>query len=73
LRENISKPIQGQNYFQWLNEQYGLKKLIEHIWKMVGISSACATLDESEKQMEELYGKRPGFQFQFRLVTPENE
>jgi hypothetical protein len=33
------KPRHGENYFQWMNEQYGLKKLIEHIWKVVGIAS----------------------------------
>ncbi len=41
LRENAPKPKHGQNYHQWLTSQYGLKKLIEHIWKVVGIASTC--------------------------------
>ena len=31
LKENAPKPRHGENYFQWLNAQYGLKRLIEHI------------------------------------------
>jgi hypothetical protein len=73
LRENAPKPRHGENYFQWMNEQYGLKKLIEHIWKVVGIASTCETLDELEKRMEQLYGKRPGFQFQLKLAGPPTE
>ena len=32
LKKNKPKPQHGQNYHQWLNEQYGLKKLVEHLW-----------------------------------------
>jgi P63C domain len=68
LRENAPKPYHGQNYHQWLSEQYGLKKLVEHIWKVVGIASTCADIAELEHKMEEFYGKKPGFQFAFKLV-----
>jgi hypothetical protein len=68
LRENAPKPRHGQNYHQWLTEQYGLRKLVEHIWKVIGIASTCTDMTELKTRMEELYGKRPGFQFQFRLV-----
>jgi len=60
----------AKNYFLWMNEQYGLKKLIEHIWKVIGIASTCSSMDELELRMEELYGKRPGFQFELKLVAP---
>jgi hypothetical protein len=71
LRENAPTPMHGQNYHQWLTEQYGLRKLVEHIWKVVGIASTCEDGDIRglKRKMEELYGKRPGFQFQFRLVS----
>ena len=71
LRDNAPKPMHGQNYFQWLNEQYGLKKLVEHIWKVVGVASACSDMNELRNKMEEIYGKKPGFQFQLKLVTLE--
>jgi hypothetical protein len=70
LRDNAPKPKHGQNYHQWLTSQYGLKRLVEHIWKVVGIASTCETMDELKKKMEELYGKRPGFQFALKLVAP---
>src|ERR1700674_226420 len=71
LRENAPQPIHGQNYFQWLSEQYGLKKLIEHIWKVIGVASTCANMDELRQRMGEMYGKRAGFQFELRLATPK--
>ena len=67
LRDNAPKPMRGQNYHQWLSSQYGLRKLIEHIWKVVGIASTCSDIDELKTKMEELYGKKPGFQFELRL------
>ena len=70
LRENKPKPVHGQNYFQWMNEQYGLKKLIEHIWKVIGVASVCQDMAELRLKMEELYGKRPGFQFEMKLTAP---
>lgn len=70
LRDNAPKPLHGQNYHQWLSEQYGLKKLIEHIWKVVGIASACDDLGELKHKMEDIYGNRPGFQFRLKLVPP---
>lgn len=70
LRMNAPTPKKGQNYHQWLTSQYGLKKLIEHIWKVIGIASTCAPgqLDELKYKMEQLYGKKPGFQYVFQLI-----
>ena len=72
LRENAPQPMHGQNYHQWLNEQYGLRRLIEHIWKVVGMASTCETIDELRYKMEQLYGNKPGFQYQLKLVTSEH-
>jgi len=69
LRENAPKPMHEQNYHQWLSEQYGLKKLVEHIWKVVGIASTCSDMEELRTKMQTLYGKKPGFQFKFELVS----
>jgi hypothetical protein len=58
LRENAPKPRHGQNYFQWLNAQYGLKKLVEHIWMLIGLSRACFNLDELRERMAIQYGRQ---------------
>lgn len=68
LRENAPKPQRGQNYHQWLSDQYGLKKLVEHIWKVIGVASTCKGMEDLQYRMEEIYGKKPGFQFELRLV-----
>ncbi len=57
LKENAPKPIHGQNYHQWLSSQYGLKKLTEHIWMVVGMASACQTMPELRQKMAERFGR----------------
>jgi hypothetical protein len=69
LKENAPKPQKGQNYHPWLTSQHGLRKLIEHIWKVVGIASTCADIEELKQRMDEHYGKRTGFQFELRLKS----
>ena len=58
LREHAPKPRHGQNYFQWLNAQYGLKKLVEHIWMLIGLSRACFNIDELKERMAVQYGRQ---------------
>lgn len=71
LRENAPKPRGNQSYHRWLTEQYGLRKLVEHIWKVIGIAATCSTIEELRYKMQELYGAAPGFQFQLRLTGPK--
>jgi hypothetical protein len=59
LRENAPKPMRGQNYHQWLSSQYGLRKLVEHIWMLVGMASACGSMEELRRKMAEKYGRVP--------------
>lgn len=54
-----------------MTEQYGLNKLIEHIWKVIGIASTCVTMDELKARMETFYGKRPSFPFRLELASKE--
>lgn len=68
LRQNAPKPQHGQNYHQWLSEQYGLKKLIEHIWKIIGIASTCETIDELREHLQRIYGKNAAFQYALKIV-----
>jgi len=67
LRENAPKPQKGQNYHQWLSSQFGLRKLTEHIWKLIGIAKTCDTMTELRDRMAELHGKQA---VQLRLYLP---
>lgn len=69
LRGNAPKPQKGQNYHQWLSSQYGLRKLVEHIWMVIGVASTCSDIEELKQQMEEKHGKKPGFQYEIRFKT----
>lgn len=69
LKTNAPKPSSGLNYHQWLNAQYGLKKLIEHLWQLVGMASACYSMEELRRKMAEKYGRIP---VQLTLFLPQN-
>jgi len=57
LKENAPRPMKGQNYHQWLSSQYGLKKLTEHIWLIIGMASACHNMRDLRQKMAERFGK----------------
>lgn len=57
LKENAPKPRHGQNYHQWLSSQYGLQKLIEHIWMVIGIARTCYNMEELKQKMRQMFGK----------------
>ena len=57
LKENAPTPRKGQNYHQWLSGQYGLKKLVEHIWVLVGVARTCGNMVELRQKMAELNGR----------------
>ena len=59
LRENAPTPRRGQNYHQWLTGQYGLRKLTEHIWMVIGIASTCHSIYELRMRLAERFGKQP--------------
>lgn len=59
LKKNAPKPTGGQNYHQWLSSQYGLKKLVEHLWMLIGVASTCTAMSELRQRMAEKYGKQP--------------
>jgi len=62
LKTNAPKPVGNLSYHRWLTEQYGLKKLMEHIWQLIGMASACVTMGQLRRKMAEKYGK-VGVQF----------
>lgn len=67
LKSNAPKPMYGQNYHQWLSSQYGLKKLVEHIWMVIGIAKTCTTMKELRDKMAAMYGRVP---VQYTLYLP---
>jgi hypothetical protein len=58
LKEHAPPPRHGQNYHQWLSGQYGLKKLVEHIWTLIGVARTCQSMHELRERMAELNGRR---------------
>lgn len=58
LREHTPQPRHGQNYHQWLSSQYGLKKLIEHIWMVIGMGKACLNIEELRERMAIQFGRQ---------------
>jgi hypothetical protein len=66
LRTHAPAPKHGQNYHQWLSSQYGLKKLVEHIWMLIGMASVCHAMRELRQRMAEKFG-RQGVQFMLYL------
>lgn len=57
LKDNAPAPKHGQNYHQWLSAQYGLKKLVEHIWMLIGVARTCHTMHELREKMAALNGR----------------
>jgi hypothetical protein len=57
LKENVPQPRHGRNWHQWLSSQYGLRKLMEHIWMLIGISKMCFNMAELKQRMAEHFGR----------------
>lgn len=70
LKNNAPKPVGNMSYHRWLSEQYGLKKLMEHVWQLVGMCSACSNMQQLRRKMGEKYGKIP---VQLTLFLPADE
>jgi len=69
LKDNKPQPQHGRNWHQWLNDQYGLRKLTQHIYTLIGVAKTCHTMRELRDKMAEMYGKSP---VQLTLYLPTN-
>lgn len=67
LKEHAPAPKHGQNYHQWLSGQYGLKKLVEHIWMIIGMARTCESMLELRDRVNAMYGNEP---IQLRMYLP---
>lgn len=72
LKNNAPKPAGGRNYHQWLSGQYGLKRLTEHIWMLIGMAASCKTMTELRQKMAERFGRQQ-VQLTLYLPLPEPE
>jgi hypothetical protein len=67
LRKNAPAPRGNLNYHRWLSAQFGLKKLIEHIWMLIGMASVCHDMAELRQRMAEKFGRE---RIQLTLYLP---
>jgi hypothetical protein len=72
LKDHAPEPRHGRNYHQWLSGQYGLRKLMEHIWMLIGLASACEDMSELRQRMAEKFG-REGIQLRLYLPPPRRD
>ncbi len=70
LKENEPEPRKGRNWHSWLNDQFGLPKLVQHIYILIGVSRTCDNMAELRRKMAEMYGKVP-VQLTFYLPAEE--
>lgn len=59
LKDHAPEPRHGRNYHQWLSDQYGLPKLVEHIWMVIGMAKASQNMPELKQRMAEQFGRVP--------------
>jgi hypothetical protein len=60
LKDNHPSPSsKGEYWHSALTKTYGVRKLLEHIYKVIGVSKTCKTLAEFDYQMELIFGKSP--------------
>lgn len=57
LKRNKPKPFHGQNYHQWMSEDVGLKALIQHIYKIIGMGDGCTDMRELRGKVANRYGR----------------
>lgn len=59
LKEN--KPLMPSHtkYHQWLNENYGVRALTEHIWQIIGMSRGCENISQLKELASKEFKKNP--------------
>lgn len=55
LRTHKPPPRYQRNYHQWFTGDYGLKRLIPHIYKVIGIAKTCSDINELRQKVAEYY------------------
>ncbi len=55
LKDN--KPTEGQRWHQQLTADYGVRKLLERCWAVIGIATTCKTMNELRSKVNMKYGR----------------
>lgn len=69
LRKNKPPVRYGGHWHSYYSENYGLKKLIQHIWMVIGIAKTCFTMYELREKMAIQFGREP-VQLTFFMPPP---
>jgi hypothetical protein len=64
------KPPPGVKWFQQLNENHGVRKLVSRCWEVIGMAKPCTNVRELRDRVALHYGKRP-VQLTFYVRMPE--
>lgn len=60
LKENKPMKPSSIRYHQWLNEDRGVKALIQHIWQIIGMSKTCNNIDDLRELVNKEFKGKPG-------------
>jgi len=63
------KPPVGVKWFQQLNENHGVRKLVSRCWEVIGMAKPCFSVRELRDKVAYHYGKAP-IQFTFYAPMP---
>ncbi|MBI4036898.1 hypothetical protein HY385_00545 [Candidatus Daviesbacteria bacterium] len=66
LQENKPPRVTGKRYHQWLQEDRGIKALMEHIWTVIGLAKTCESIDDLRFEIGKHFSKD---YFQDRLFS----
>jgi hypothetical protein len=58
LKENVPNPTHGKNWHQQFTKEYGYRKLMEHMWMVIGMAKVCKTMEQLRDKVAENKGKR---------------
>lgn len=57
LQQNKPPRITGKRYHQWLQEDRGIKALMEHIWTIIGLAKTCGNIDDLRFEINKHFSK----------------
>jgi hypothetical protein len=69
LRKNKPPVRYGGHWHSYYSENYGLKRLIQHIWMVIGIAKTCFGMYELREKMAIQFGREP-VQLTFFMPPP---
>jgi len=72
LKNNAPAPKGNMSYHRWLTSQYGLRKLMEHNWMLIGMARSCQTMRELRDRMAMQFGKQPFLLNMYIPIQPSN-